>query len=1337
VNNVPVALITYNRPEHTKKVLNALEKLQISKLYIFSDAPKTDKNYAAVEETRKIISGIKWIDAEIIIQKENQGLAKSIVKATDIVFEKYNQIILLEDDCIPREYFMEFMIKCLDKYRGNEKIFGISGYTVPIPDNILKEYNYDLYFSPRIGSWGWATWKEKWKKRITDLPALAGMILEKKIDITLGGNDVPVMLTNLLNGSLKDVWTMQWLLNVYLNEGLYIYPTKSHIDNIGMDGTGVHCGKTEKFNTIFADKSPKRLPDIPEISQNILKVFQSFYDIFPREDRKQSLSKQNFKVVQICTQDNGGAGIAAYRLNKGLNQIGINSKMIVLNKTKNDPEVKAIPDDFEKTHSLVEDGLYHSTKMDRKWREWFLYMNSYSGRPVGNEIFTTLDSEVDLTAVDEILSANIINLHWVAGMLDYSKIKNLLKNKTVVWTLHDMNAFTGGCHYTSGCDKFIDKCGACPQLGSKDQNDISRQIWQKKADLYSGLNIKIVTPSNWLKDEAKKSSLFSRFSVSVIPYGFPLNTYFPYPKKLVRQNLGIPEDAKVILFGAISGTKRKGFEYLVKALNIINTEKNNEKIILGIFGNFFPDNKNIGNFDTKYFGMIEDEEVLAMLYSMADVFIIPSLEDNLPNVVIEAMACGIPVAGFDIGGIPDMITHKVDGYIAREINPESLAEGIRWCLNADANLIKETVIKKVQEKFGLNKQAENYKKLYLNLLQGKSQSVNKKVNLIKTNDPLKISIVTPNYNQDKYLEETIDSILSQNYPNLEYVIIDGGSTDDSVKIIKKYEKYLKYWLSEKDEGQYNAINKGFAVTSGEIMAWLNSDDKYHPGSFEKIAEAFKENPHAEWITGLPSSTNEDKGDLHTVNFIPVYSREKMLSGLYWSPFIQQEGTFWRRSLWERSGSSVSEKYKLAGDLELWIRFFRYAQLYTINSLIGCFRVRKGQRSLDQLSEYLTEAEDIIKAEQEKYKIGKFEKIDNPERLVIKYDNANELKVELINYSNLCFLNSTCFKQNNFEIPLKLTERIRNFFSKDINKQNLPEIAVFIIAGGNAELFEKTMISIISQIYIKIKINVIGDINEKYNPIFTKYDNFITTYKSATQNEITENILKNLKNHKSELCYLIKEDFYVEPGLFYFIANQYNSNRLSYAFIGAALSISRKSKKNEDIFDKNDNSIFALAESLIFPQILLNSLLLQQNGIFNEDKYFLTRNFWNWVFKGESIRKFDRIFANKFEKELVNIITDLNENTEISLNGANYSSIENQVEKYIENRDYEKAGGLLADFLKNNPDNENALNNLAVLFSIKGDNSNAIKTLEKILKKNPRNKIAAENLSMLISQKSSG
>lgn len=208
----------------------------------------------------------------------------------------------------------------------------------------------------------------------------------------------------------------------------------------------------------------------------------------------------------------------------------------------------------------------------------------------------------------------------------------------------------------------------------------------------------------------------------------------------------------------------------------------------------------------------------------------------------------------------------------------------------------------------------------------------------------RISIVTPSYNQAAYLETTIRSILDQNYPNLEYVIMDGGSTDGSVEIIKKYRDRLTYWTSAKDRGQFHAITEGFKHTSGDILAFLNSDDIYFPWTFHIVSQIFRQVPEVDWLTPQTTVVIDAEGDPLTVNEAIHHTRLRFFSGMTLGDFfgqsgwIQQEGTFWRRELWEKAGSRMDESQYRIGDFELWARFWQYSELTTTRIPLAAFRL---------------------------------------------------------------------------------------------------------------------------------------------------------------------------------------------------------------------------------------------------------------------------------------------------------------------------------------------------------------------------------------------------------------
>lgn len=266
----------------------------------------------------------------------------------------------------------------------------------------------------------------------------------------------------------------------------------------------------------------------------------------------------------------------------------------------------------------------------------------------------------------------------------------------------------------------------------------------------------------------------------------------------------------------------------------------------------------------------------------------------------------------------------------------------------------------------------------------------------------KISIVTPNLNGIKYLEQTIQSVINQDYPNLEYIVIDGGSTDGSVELIRKHEKSITFWESTPDKGLYHAIQKGFAKSTGEIMGWINSDDIHMTKSLFTVAEIFSANKMVQWIQGYPAVI-DDIGRI-------VFHRPAVSSKLSFylkdfrnGTFIQQESTFWTRALWDRAGSYISQEYKFAGDFELWMRFFKTDILYCTNSILGAFRYRKeGQISITNYQKYLAECNAII----EKFE----EQLSNEEKTLLhKIQRARDFRKKFPSLSRLIPLNQLDLK----------------------------------------------------------------------------------------------------------------------------------------------------------------------------------------------------------------------------------------------------------------------------------------------------------------------------------------
>jgi hypothetical protein len=236
----------------------------------------------------------------------------------------------------------------------------------------------------------------------------------------------------------------------------------------------------------------------------------------------------------------------------------------------------------------------------------------------------------------------------------------------------------------------------------------------------------------------------------------------------------------------------------------------------------------------------------------------------------------------------------------------------------------------------------------------------------------RISLVTPVLNAVRYIEQTLQSVISQRYPNLEYVVVDGGSIDGTVDIIRSYEKQLSWWTSEPDNGHFDALNKGFAHTSGEIMGWINGNDQLHVGGLRVVGSVFEKFPEIRWITGLPTSFSEEGMTISVKRGVPRWSHLRFLSGA--NRYIQQESTFWRRSLWLRAGGYVDSSRRIASDFELWARFFRHARLYSINALIGGYRWHPDSVSSLQLDACHRIHDEVVEAELDKVCWGRAVKV---------------------------------------------------------------------------------------------------------------------------------------------------------------------------------------------------------------------------------------------------------------------------------------------------------------------------------------------------------------------------
>jgi len=408
----------------------------------------------------------------------------------------------------------------------------------------------------------------------------------------------------------------------------------------------------------------------------------------------------------------GGSGRAAYRIHKSLKEAGVDSEMFVLRKFGHDLDVKAVSDRWV--------GKFLKKVRPRYEKQ---IINLYRNRE--RKIFSIASKGINITKEKVIRDADVINFHWINRcFLSLKSIKQIGKlNKPIVWTLHDMWAFTGGCHCSGGCGKYEERCGECPVLNSSRLRDLSWKILSQKVKVYKELKLNIVTPSNWLADCAKNSALFKDCKIEVIPNPVDTEIFKPIGKSGAREILNLSDNKYLLLFGLSPGAdiEGKGINYLIEALLIISHKfpELSEKIELLVFG--IPYSEKIENipFKTHFLGALHDDFTIDLCYNAADVFVLPSIEDNLPNTVIESLACGTPVVGFNVGGIPDMLTHKRNGYLADYKSSEDIARGIKWILEDKSRLsrLSKNAREKVLKNYTYEIIGEKYLKLYADLLK--------------------------------------------------------------------------------------------------------------------------------------------------------------------------------------------------------------------------------------------------------------------------------------------------------------------------------------------------------------------------------------------------------------------------------------------------------------------------------------------------------------------------------------------------------------------------------------------------------------------------------------------
>jgi glycosyltransferase involved in cell wall biosynthesis len=408
------------------------------------------------------------------------------------------------------------------------------------------------------------------------------------------------------------------------------------------------------------------------------------------------------KIVALSETDiRGGAARASYRLHQGLQSLGVDSQILVREKLTQDPTVIPLRSPWTKLGPRMNRLAYlpySRRRTDLFCSQWF-----------PDRIAPALRRQ----------APDLVQLHWVTN--GFMRIETLARlARPLVWTLHDLWPFTGGCHYPVSldrdrfCDRYNQGCGVCPALGSTKQSDLSARTWQRKARAWARLDLHLVAPSQWLAHIAQSHPLLGRYPLHTIPHGLNLNCFTPQARPWACQQLNLPSNTFLIGFGALGGVEddRKGFDLLRAALAILAQRENRPSIALVVLGS------DKAPADLPYpvypLGVIHRDEDLAMAYSALDVMVVPSRQETFGQMVSESLACGTPVVAFKAHAMPDLILHQQNGYLAQAFDAQDLAQGLDWIMASAARStqLRQAARQQALEHFNETLQAERYLNLY-------------------------------------------------------------------------------------------------------------------------------------------------------------------------------------------------------------------------------------------------------------------------------------------------------------------------------------------------------------------------------------------------------------------------------------------------------------------------------------------------------------------------------------------------------------------------------------------------------------------------------------------------
>ena len=712
----PIILFCYNRYDVLRETCISLLNnywANLSEVYIFSDGPKSclAGDTEKVQEVRNFIQNLRGFRSVTVFEKDvNVGLAESIISGINQICEKHDRFIVLEDDILTSPYFIQYMNKSLNKYMEQKNVWCINGMALsPEVLKIPDDYPYNSYFVYRNSSHGWGSWRDRWQNALWDHKIIRKELLSKAniLRFNRGGNDIFPMMQDQLNGNI-DSWAIRFSYSISRNDGLCLSPRFSYTSH-QQSSEGTHVRNYNKAIDNNLDYSlldvtyPETVWVDPEIARRFARVYNPSVPTLLQEnymadfDNVPNCQGEQVQVSHMASQLTGGAGTAALNIVKSSNSEKYSSEVF-------------IADGIEHPESLK---IASAQQINYEHLSWiFQQKNIYPGNTMFSLSGPSLDLE-QLVSIEE--HSDLIHLHWVVGLLSTEAIAHLSHSSTpVVWTLHDKNPITGGCHCFHGCDKWKADCMNCPQLKNNYDNFPAKVLATKKK-YWNFSNITVVCLSKHSK-EIVKDSIFRHCRIEIIPNSIQTDIFCPKDKLSSRKKFNIDLNTKVVFVLPSWTSVVKGFAEFSKALEYL-TKDHNDYLIL--FAGRGTSNFNVQSITVRNLGYIDDKEKLAMAYSLADVTVVPSLEETFSNTTAESLSCGTPVVGFKVGGLPDMIQDGVNGYTVDIGDCEALSEAIVRVL--DGPDLSANCRKYAEENLTLELQGQRYKALYEDLLSNRPQ----------------------------------------------------------------------------------------------------------------------------------------------------------------------------------------------------------------------------------------------------------------------------------------------------------------------------------------------------------------------------------------------------------------------------------------------------------------------------------------------------------------------------------------------------------------------------------------------------------------------------------------